>query len=464
MLGYLLRRILWMIPTFFLISLVLFGLLSLAPGGGAQVAQESAGQQAMPASVKAFRAQFALDKPTFVNLRWRWAPEDVRAWVLAARADDMEARALLLDGGVDLVGPLVALLATEEDPALRRDIVNNLVLSAPLPSLPERNDPDRIQENRERVAFNNTFRDWGCAEDKPADCVETQAARWTAWWSEHAGRYTRSGAEAAVATVTDTRFGRYWANLLHFDFGVSIVSKRPVFDEMLRRVRVSMSLSLVSVLLAWMIAVPIGVWSAAKPGSPSDNVLSVVLFLLYSLPTFFTGTVLLAAFTLGSPWMIFPTGGLYDAGNPPVTTLGWIADVVWHLALPVTVSTVVSLAALSRYARAGVIEVIRADYIRTARAKGLSEPVVIVKHAVRNGMIPLLTLLGGILPVAVSGSVVVEYIFNIQGMGQFLLESIGQRDYNAVMASLLTASVLTLVGLLLSDLSYAVADPRIRLD
>jgi peptide/nickel transport system permease protein len=124
----------------------------------------------------------------------------------------------------------------------------------------------------------------------------------------------------------------------------------------------------------------------------------------------------------------------------------------------------VALAALSRYARTGVIDVIRADYIRTARAKGLSEPVVIIKHAVRNGMIPILTLLGGLLPVLVSGSVVIEVVFNIPGMGTFLVDSINQRDYNAVMAILLASSWLTQIGILLSDLSYALVDPRISLD
>ena len=132
--------------------------------------------------------------------------------------------------------------------------------------------------------------------------------------------------------------------------------------------------------------------------------------------------------------------------------------------MPVATSTSVALAALSRYARTGVIDVIRADYIRTARAKGLSEPVVIIKHAVRNGMIPILTLLGGLLPVLVSGSVVIEVVFNIPGMGTFLIDAINQRDYNVVMAVLLASSLLTQVGILISDLSYALVDPRISLD
>ncbi|MFO0007529.1 MAG: ABC transporter permease subunit [bacterium] len=132
--------------------------------------------------------------------------------------------------------------------------------------------------------------------------------------------------------------------------------------------------------------------------------------------------------------------------------------------LPILTYTSGSLAALSRYARTGLIEIIRADFIRTARAKGLSEPVVIVKHAVRNGMIPILTLLGGLLPTLVAGSVVIEVIFNIPGMGQYIYQAINLRDYNAVMAVLLTSSLLSLLGILLSDLSYAFVDPRISFD
>jgi peptide/nickel transport system permease protein len=236
-----------------------------------------------------------------------------------------------------------------------------------------------------------------------------------------------------------------------------------VLGKVLGKLKYSISLQLTAVLLAYLIAVPLGVYSAVNSGSRGDNVLTVGLFLMYSLPTFFTGTVLLLFFSQGTPFAWFPVGR-FETLPPPPTTLGSLADIAWHLVLPVATSTSVALAALSRYARTGVIDVIRADYIRTARAKGLEEPVVIVKHAVRNGMIPILTLLGGILPVLVSGSVVIEVVFTIPGMGSFLVDSITQRDYNSVMAVLLASAVLTLLGILVSDLSYALVDPRINLD
>jgi peptide/nickel transport system permease protein len=134
------------------------------------------------------------------------------------------------------------------------------------------------------------------------------------------------------------------------------------------------------------------------------------------------------------------------------------------MVLPVFCLTYGALASLSRYARTGLLDVIRADYIRTARAKGLSEPMVILKHAVRNGMIPILTLLGTLLPALIGGSVVLEFVFNIPGMGLYMLNSIFLKDYNAIMALTLFSAVLTLIGILLSDISYAIVDPRISFD
>ena len=147
-----------------------------------------------------------------------------------------------------------------------------------------------------------------------------------------------------------------------------------------------------------------------------------------------------------------------------VTTIELMKDIGWHIVLPVFCMCYGSLAALSRYARTGLLDIIRADFIRTARAKGLPESVVIIKHAARNGMIPILTLMATMLPALIGGSVIIETIFGIPGMGSYIFESILLRDYNAVMAVLLISSTLTLIGMLISDLSYALVDPRITFD
>jgi peptide/nickel transport system permease protein len=187
--------------------------------------------------------------------------------------------------------------------------------------------------------------------------------------------------------------------------------------------------------------------------------------MLYSLPTFFVATILLVLFSRGSNWpalRIFPTGGWQSSGAEHLSLLESARDIGWHLVLPVFCMTYGLLAALSRYMRSGLLEVIRSDYVRTARAKGLTEARVIGKHAVRNGLMPIITLLAGLLPAAVGGSVIVEFIFGIPGMGLWMIESIYQRDYNVIMAVQLLSTVLVLVGVLLTDLGYALVDPRIR--
>jgi peptide/nickel transport system permease protein len=168
--------------------------------------------------------------------------------------------------------------------------------------------------------------------------------------------------------------------------------------------------------------------------------------------------------TRGTPVAWFPTSGFESLDTTQMTTLEYIGDVAWHCVLPVLCMSYAALAALSRYARTGLLDVIRSDYVRTARAKGLPESIVILKHAARNGMIPILTLLASLLPALIGGSVVIEVVFGIPGMGSYLFESITVRDYNAVMAVLLISAALTLVGMLFSDLSYALVDPRITFD
>ena len=305
---------------------------------------------------------------------------------------------------------------------------------------------------------------WTLPDKASDEDVAATTEKWLGWWKRNHSDFEYPGSAKPRIFFTDTRFYKYWWNLLHLDFGQSTADRRPVLPTIISKLRYSLSLTLISVLLAYLIAIPLGIWSAVRQNTTGDTIVTIALFILYSLPTFFVGTVFLRLLTEGDPVAWFPAGDFESFGADGMTTLRRIADVTWHLVLPITAYNLGSLAALSRYARTGLVDVIRADYIRTARAKGLHEFVVIVKHAARNGMIPILTLLGSLLPVLVSGSVVVEVIFNIPGMGLYLYDAINLRDYNAVMGVLMIASVLTLLGILISDLSYAFADPRITFD
>lgn len=474
MLRYILQRSLLIPPKFFVISVLIFGVLNLAGSPPTDTSGGLGGQNVSGASNNqsylAFRQQFHLDKPAVVNLRFLTSSEEVVGWLRAATGLDeaatakerVRAQQSLDDYGRDLVLHLYPVLTGDAEPELRRRAAERLAIAGQEVLVREGALPpaERKAANDAIAAANRDMRGWTWGPDATEAEVAAVMAKWTDWWSRTGASFQKTGFDHAWATVFDTRFAYYWGNLLRLDLGESTVTHRPVIDIIAERVPYSLTLALCSILLAYLLALPIGVYSAVRPGSTVDTTLTITLFLLFSLPSFFTGTVLLKLLATGAD-RIFPNGGFVTPDTDHYTALQRIADVGWHLVLPVATYASVSLAALSRYARTGVIDVIRADFVRTARAKGLHEMVVILKHAARNGMLPILTLLGSLLATLVGGSVVVETVFNIPGMGLYLFESISNRDYNAVMGVILFSSLLTLIGVFLADLSYALADPRI---
>jgi peptide/nickel transport system permease protein len=234
-------------------------------------------------------------------------------------------------------------------------------------------------------------------------------------------------------------------------------------DELWQRMKVTVPLSLVSVLLAYLLALPLGILSAVKQGSLADKATTFVLFLLYSIPTFWAGLMLILAFgATGLEWL--PVIGLHDKDAEQLQGWDYAWDLVRHCILPVATLTYGGLAYLSRQMRVGMLETVRQDFIRTARAKGLSEKVVVFRHALRNSLIPVVTVFATILPILIGGSVIVETVFNIPGMGLYAFQGLITRDYNIVMATVTVSSIMTLLGFLLSDVLYAVVDPRISYD
>jgi peptide/nickel transport system permease protein len=255
----------------------------------------------------------------------------------------------------------------------------------------------------------------------------------------------------------------HWVgNVAVLDFGNEFF--RPnveVADELWERLKVTVPLALIATLLSYLIALPLGVFSAVSRGSLSDKFITLGLFLLYSLPTFWAGLMLILAFgATGLEW--FPVIGLHDKDAATLSTWDWTVDLVWHTILPLATYTYGGLAYLSRQMRVGMLETIQQDYIRTARAKGLPRWTVIIKHAMRNSLIPVITVFATILPILVGGSVLVETIFDIPGMGQYAFKALQVRDYNVIMATVTVSAFMTLVGFLLSDVLYAVVDPRIK--
>jgi ABC-type dipeptide/oligopeptide/nickel transport system permease component len=490
-----------------------------------------------------------------------------------------------------------ALLARPQDDKLW-ETLNPLAIV-----LLKRFDPYPVDgEPDEKKAYDAFWRDHNIAarSARPQERAQFHA-RWKDWWEGAAPRFQRSGWEKAGIFFASTRFANYISKVAVLDFGESIQYEgERVIDLIKDRLKVSMTFAILGFLIAYSISIPIGVYSAVYKDSLSDRVITVILFMLYALPSFYVGTVLLAyltspeyssivlqiaryglfvgaglvaavgtyfsfrmpgileqlqkiaihllfalpllyigilvsiyidrpetypvhfgevkdfmswfvfvplgvallfcvwasvgknwgrvgllaffgagavaAFFIGD-WMMdkFVATGVKDFGFFPVgkfqnphaddfTTLEYVKDVAYHLVLPIICYTYGSFAALSRYMRAGLLEVIRSDYIRTARAKGLSEFVVIFKHALRNGVIPILTMVGGILPALIGGSVIIETIFDINGMGKLMFDAIMQRDYTVVMADSLIAAFLVLCGILVSDITYTLVDPRITFD
>jgi peptide/nickel transport system permease protein len=256
------------------------------------------------------------------------------------------------------------------------------------------------------------------------------------------------------------QFG-YWAKgVVQGNLGDSTVFKRPVTAVMGDYIWNSFYLSLASFILSLLLAIPIGVISATKQYSGFDYFFTVFALIGISMPAFFFGLLLMKWFAVDIH--IFPVSGMTTAGNT-YTGIKAFADVMWHMGLPLIVLTLSSVAQFMRYTRSSMLEVIRQDYIKTARAKGLKEKVVIYRHALRNGLIPVITILGAYLPVLFSGAIITEQIFGWPGIGPITMNAVSTRDYPLLMGINMLLAVLTLLGNLIADVSYAVVDPRIRL-
>ena len=260
------------------------------------------------------------------------------------------------------------------------------------------------------------------------------------------------------------RYVLWIGRLVRLDFGNSYKDQRPVREKILETIPVTLQIEIIVVFLVYLISIPIGVYSATHQRSYGDYAVTVVLFILYSLPSFWVAMLMIVFLGGGQFLNWFPIVGLSSFGAETMPWPNWLLDRAWHLVLPVACLTYGGLAGLSRYARAGMIEVIRQDYIRTARAYGFSEKVVIFKYAMRNSLIPIITLLATLLPDLIGGSFIIESIFTIPGMGRLGFEALISRDYPLIMGILSVSAFLTLVGLILSDVMYAIVDPRIKFE
>lgn len=251
------------------------------------------------------------------------------------------------------------------------------------------------------------------------------------------------------------RYVKWLNELLHGNLGYSFTNRRPVFERIGERLIPTLILAFSALLLSYIIAIPIGVLSAMRQYSRLDYAATIFSFLGVSVPSFFFGLLMIYLFAL--KFDLFPTGGMQSIGSE--LTIG---DRLSHLVLPAIVLSLQNTGIVMRYTRSSMLEVIHQDYVRTARAKGLREQIVIVRHALRNALIPVITLAGLQFPFLLGGAIITEQIFNWPGMGRLTVEAVNQRDYPTIMGINLLAAIMVIIGNLLADVFYGVVDPRIR--
>jgi peptide/nickel transport system permease protein len=244
------------------------------------------------------------------------------------------------------------------------------------------------------------------------------------------------------------------------DFGKSFVDGKDVIDKISERVPITLTINILALILTFCVAVPIGVMSAIRQFSLFDKLTTLFVFIGYSTPHFWLALLCMILFGVNLGWL--PISGIQSLDVSGMSFAERVLDLAKHLILPVGISAFGAMAGLSRYSRSSMLEVIRQDYIRTARAKGLKERQVILRHALRNALMPVITILGLAIPGLIGGSVIFESIFSIPGLGQLFYQSTLSRDYPTIMGILVIGALLTLIGNMIADLAYAIADPRIR--
>lgn len=261
------------------------------------------------------------------------------------------------------------------------------------------------------------------------------------------------------------RFVKMMGNYLVFDFGDSYYHHRSVADLVISKLPVSMSLGLWSFLIVYSVCIPLGISKAVRDGSRFDVISSSVILVGYAIPGFVLGIALIVLFGGGSFWNIFPLRGLVSDNWQELSLIGKILDYLWHMVLPITASTVGSLAVMTLLTKNSFLEEIRKQYVVTARAKGLAPRQVLYKHVFRNAIIPIITgFPGSFITAFFTGSLLIETIFSLDGMGLLAYESVLNRDYPVVLGTLYFFTIIGLISRLLSDLSYVLVDPRISFE
>ncbi|MCB9283408.1 MAG: ABC transporter permease [Lewinellaceae bacterium] len=461
--AYLIKRLLLFVPTLVIISWVAFGLSLLAPGDPVMGLCADQGIL-IEGEYQRCARQYGYDLPPFYfSLSPAAYPDTLH------RIQPQYRRHMLRD--------LIAQTGNWPDISVYDQQLEDVLKTAmTMPdSLNRQQKIDVNQTLRDlRVAFKPGQVDYLLARLDSMALFSAYSAYLTGKTGELLRQWDRIKMQATPTLLiqpdwkwygTANRYHRWMAGLVTGDFGTSFKDKRPVGSKLRPALFWTLCLNLSAFALALLLAIPIGVYSALRKGGRMDRFFTVTLFGLYSLPRFWVATILVVFFTSTTygGWLDwFPSIGL---GTVAADASGW--ERFWvrasHMLLPVLCQTYGLLAFFARQMRGAMLEVIRQDYIRTARAKGLKEEVVVWRHAFRNALFPIITVLSALFPASIAGSVVLEVIFAIPGMGMLTYDAIFAADWPVVFSVLILGALLTMLGIWVSDLLYGIADPRIRL-
>ncbi len=464
MIAYLLKRLLLFIPTVIVVSLIAFALSKIAPGDPVELRNTASNTPVAASPMQAERMyretahSMGLDKPAFYFALSSAAYPKELYQVL--RRDHRQTLRKLIGryGNWPAVQAWHQSIQRVEEVTLKLPSMSQYAIARPVRELYTLSNEAAIRARLDTlsavVARDSVVQVLAGAE--VAHLVEQYA-----YMTTHPTRHKLYW-PALYWYGLDNQYHRWFAGLWKGDWGTSYRDGRPVARKIAEALRWTLLLNLIAVALSFGLSIPIGVWSAQRAGSRSERGVSILLFALYSLPVFWVATLLQVFFTTpeyGMDW--FPTTGLSELPR----SAPWhqrLLDQAAHLTLPVLCLTYGSLAFISRQMRGSMMQALLQDYVRTARAKGLPEGKVVWRHAFRNALFPIITLISSVFPAVLAGSVVIEVIFGIPGMGKLTVESIFARDWPVVFAMLMLGALLTTAGFWIADLLYAWADPRVR--
>lgn len=473
MFRYVIQRLLLFIPTFFIISLVAFGLSKIAPGDPVEVITKGTGgsgntgnMQDKEASEQAYRQtaeRLGLHLPVFYfSLKTQATPDTLYKVI---RLDERENLQELIAqyGNWEGISAYYQQIKKVEKQSLQlpadsvyreskkkiRNQLRELYVSS--------------QNAKINTLLNNIAQE---TQQNPAlqqhpIAAEVQQLQQNYQYLQTHATPLKNYIPSLAWNNWNNQYHRWITHFLRGDFGMSYIDNRPVSAKIWDAVRWTLLINIVSLAISYLLSIVLGVWSAVSKGTLSDQISTTLLFVLYSLPSFWVATILIVFFTSPEYGMnFFPPGQVTDLPSDAPFVKRFF-DIAYHLFLPILCITYGSLAFISRQMRGGMLSVLKQDYIRTARAKGLSEEQVVWKHAFRNSLFPIITLFAAIFPATIAGSVVIEVIYSIPGMGMLTLNSITARDWPVVFTVLLFAAILTMIGNLVADLLYALVDPRV---